>query len=159
MYGRASDGYVEKANGGGEVESCLVNCWLNMLLSSCTARYRCSPVSDGCWRPAKKSEGSGFTSVALCSFFCCRLDVSSSAGCCSGEAELEAAFLSKSSNLFFSFLPGPGQHEFCSCWPHMLLTVVALSDPILYPSSLGQVGNLGPIFIWVRTGTEGAARA
>ena len=122
-----------------------------MLLSSCTARYRW-------WRLAKKSEGSAFTSDAACSFFCCRLDVSSSAGCCSGEAELEAAFLSKSSNLFFSFLPGPGQSSGHAAFD-TLLTVVTLGNPILYPPSLGQVGNLGPIFIWVRTGTESAAGA
>jgi hypothetical protein len=41
----------------------------------------------------------------------------------------------------------------------MLLTVVALSNPILYPPPLGQVGNLGPVFVWIRTGAEGAAGA
>jgi hypothetical protein len=37
-----------------------------------------------------------------------------------------------------------------------VLTVVALSDSILNPSALCQVGDLGPILIWVRAGTESA---
>jgi hypothetical protein len=38
-----------------------------------------------------------------------------------------------------------------------VLTVVALSDAILDPPSLCQVGNLGPVFIRVRAGTESTA--
>ena len=39
------------------------------------------------------------------------------------------------------------------------LTIVALSNPVLYPPSLSEVGNLGPVFVWIRTGAEGAAGA
>ena len=38
-------------------------------------------------------------------------------------------------------------------------TIIALSNPVLYPSTLSQVRYLGPIFIWVGTGAEGTAGA
>lgn len=37
------------------------------------------------------------------------------------------------------------------------LTVVALSDPVLYSSTLSQVRYLGPVFVWVGAGAEGTA--
>lgn len=40
-----------------------------------------------------------------------------------------------------------------------MLTIVALSDAILYSSPLSEVGDLGPVFIRVGAGTERTARA
>ena len=40
-----------------------------------------------------------------------------------------------------------------------LLTVVPLSDPILYSPSFGEIGDLGPIFVGIGTGTECTASA
>jgi hypothetical protein len=40
-----------------------------------------------------------------------------------------------------------------------VLTVVPLGNAILYPSALSQVGDLGPVFIWICRAPEGAAGA
>jgi len=55
-----------------------------------------------------------------------------------------------------------GQHDVpvkAACHGMESLTIVALSNPVLYPPSLSEVGNLGPVFVWIRTGAEGAAGA
>lgn len=39
------------------------------------------------------------------------------------------------------------------------LTIISLRDAILNTATLCQVGNLGPILVGLRAGTEGAARA
>ena len=38
-------------------------------------------------------------------------------------------------------------------------TVVSLGNPILYPPALGQIGDLGPVLVWIGTGALGAAGA
>lgn len=40
-----------------------------------------------------------------------------------------------------------------------MLTVVALSDAILYSSSFCEVGDFGPVFVGIRAGTERTACA
>lgn len=67
------------------------------------------------------------------------LGLASSAGFCSGDAELEAALLSRSSSLFFSFLPISGKLAAYEQSERHQLTVVALSYPILYSSPLCEV--------------------
>lgn len=84
----------------------------------------------------------------------------------------ELARRSRSSRRFLSFLP---IIHFCqSCRPKstippspgaegklkrgwMLHTVVALSNAVLDPSSLGKVGDLGPILVGVGGAAEGTA--
>ena len=80
-----------------------MNCWLNMFLSSCTGKYLCDAASD--CDDCRKSVDSSFTSRGFCSPLSGAFDRSISAGCCSGDAELDAALLSRSSNRFLSFLP------------------------------------------------------
>lgn len=83
-----------------------------MFLSSCAGKYLCGAASDG-WLVCRKSEDSSLTSP-FCSFFGCWFGLSISAGCCSGDAELDAALLSRSSNRFLSFLPVLRQGKFYS---------------------------------------------
>ena len=78
---------------------------------------------------------------------------------CSGEAELEAALRSKSSKRRLSFLPRVGISGRAGRIRLGSLTIVALGDSILYAPSLCKIGDLGPVFVGVGTGTEGAARA
>jgi hypothetical protein len=79
---------------------------------------------------------------------------------CSGDAELEPARLSRSSSLFFSFLPGATvRHRNAMSACGRGLTIVALSNPILYPPAFSKVGDLGPVLVRVRTGTESTAGA
>jgi len=67
-------------------------------------------------------------------------DLESSTGRCSGDAELEPARRSRSSRRFFSFLPG-GLLESCliSFQVIGILTVVALSNAVLYSSTFGEI--------------------
>lgn len=67
-------------------------------------------------------------------------DLESSTGRCSGDAELEPARRSRSSRRFFSFLPG-ALLESCliSFQVIGILTVVALSNAVLYSSTFGEI--------------------
>jgi hypothetical protein len=67
-------------------------------------------------------------------------DLESSTGRCSGDAELEPARRSRSSRRFFSFLPRR-LLECCliSFQAIETLTVVALSDAVLYSSTFCEI--------------------
>lgn len=76
----------------------------------------------------------------------------SSAGFCSGEAELEAARRSYN-QVSMSFR---ARHGTAEKWTYQvfeplleLLAVVALGNTVLYPPALGKVRDLGPIFVGV----------
>lgn len=40
-----------------------------------------------------------------------------------------------------------------------VLAVILLSNAVLYPSALSQVGDLGPVFIWICKAAKGATSA
>ena len=65
--------------------------------------------------------------------------LASSAGFCSGDAEFEAALLSRSSRRFFSFLPIQGQLAGFAESERNRLTIVALSYPVLNSSPLCEI--------------------
>ena len=46
-----------------------------------------------------------------------------------------------------------------SCWAEEARTVAPLGNAVLDPPPLREVGDLGPVLVWVRRGAEGTAGA
>ena len=77
-------------------------------------------------------------------------------GC--GETEPDPAFRSRSSRRALSFLPAAESvSSEKGCVEALEHTIISLGDAILDPPSLGEVRDLGPVFVGIGIGTEGAA--
>ena len=108
----------------------------------------------------------------LCMFVVVGLEGLSSVWVAGGEAEEEPARRSRSSRRRLSFLPGECVRRGILFFLLLLLsffleegkeeggrTVVALRNAVLNAAALGEVRDLGPVFVWVRGWGEGAAGA
>ena len=156
--------------GGGEAESCLVYCRENMLDGS-------SRPEEGVeWLLALRIGPDAEVCCCCCCCCCCAfirrflaassslgriwLAGASSACTCSGEADEDPARRSRSSMRLLSFLPGGmSVVRSYSMEGSAILTIIALSDAILYASPLRQVGYLGPILVGIGTSTLSTASA
>lgn len=108
--GRSKEPYGEYENGGGDMESCRVCCRENMLLSSvtgmdCSLAVDCLRVLNLLFDVLSVLVDVASMVIGLPLIFGER---SYSSCKCSGDAELEAALRSRSSNRFFSFFPISG---------------------------------------------------